>query len=771
MRVLYAITFLCAIVVIAALGCIALYHIYTIDLPSVADLRDYHPPAATTVFDDDNQIVGEFFTERRIPVPIERIPAALTKAVISAEDANFYSHPGLDFMGILRALIKNIAAGEVVQGGSTITQQVVKSLLLTPERSLRRKVREAVLAYRLERYLTKDDILYLYLTQIYFGNGAYGVQSAAQNYFGCNVEELDLAQCAMLAALPRAPTRYSPLNNPALAKERQRYVLGRMVEGGFITRDQADEAARRPVVIKEREDINLKIAPYYVEYVREYLAEKYGKELVYQGGLKVFTPLRSEDQKAAQEGLEYGVRAFERRHRFRGPVRHLEEDEIRQLDTHGLDRWRDRLQRGEAYPGLVINVSSVEEGIEVRVGDATGRIPGKDLRWAVSKEGVIPFRRGDVVEVRVQEIQEDGEVRFSLEQESELQGALLSMDLPEGYVRAMIGGVDFQKSLFNRALQALRQPGSAFKPIIYAAAIDKGYTPATIVVDSPIVIDDPVTGQTWKPQNYSGDFVGPITVREALAHSRNVATVKILQDIGVPYAVRYAKQLGMKSKLAPYLSLALGTSSISLMELMQSYAVFGCEGNRPTPIFVKRILDRDGHVLEENVPQRKPVISPQTAYVITSLLKSVVEEGTGRGVSVLGVPCAAKTGTTNDCVDAWFIGYTPDKITGVWVGYDQPRSLGEKETGARAAGPIWLYYMKKTMGKASAREFPIPAGIVFAKVDTTTGLLAASNSERTRIECFKEGTEPTTSAEEYWKEEEEEETEFFMKELELNPDI
>jgi penicillin-binding protein 1A len=723
---------------------------------------------ATAILDENNEIIGEFFLERRIPVPIEQIPKILTQAVIAAEDAKFYSHEGLDFMSILRAMIKNIAAGEVVQGGSTITQQVVKSLLLTPERSLRRKVREAVLAYRLEKYLSKDEILYLYLNQIYFGNGAYGVQAAAQNYFGCTVEELNLAQCALLAGLPRAPSRYSPVKNPTLARERQHYVLNRMVEAGFITKNQADEAARTPCTIREREDSNLQIAPYYVEYVREYVADKYGKDLLYQGGLKVYTALRREDQKAAQEAIEYGVRAYEKRHPFRGPLRHLDEDEIQKLDTHGLDKWGDRLQRGEMYPGLVIKASPGDQGIMVRVGDATAKILGKELMWASSVEGSVLLRRGDVVEVRVKEIRPDGEVIFSIEQEPELQGALFSMDLPDGYVRAMVGGLDFRKSPFNRAIQAVRQPGSAFKPIIYAAALDKGYTPATIVVDSPIVFQDSILEETWKPQNYTGDFVGPITVREALAHSRNIVTIKVLQDIGVPYLIRYAKGLGIKSPLTPYLSLALGTSSVTLLELTEAYSVFACQGDRPVPVFIKRILDRDGRVLEENEPRKESIISPQTAYLVTSLLKSVIEEGTGKGVSVLGVPCAGKTGTTNDYVDAWFMGYTPDKITGVWVGYDQPQGLGEKETGARAAAPIWLYYMKKSMKGDPTRDFPIPEGIIFAKIDTTTGLLSTPNSEKTKLECFKEGTEPTISAEEYGKKEEEEETEFFMKELELN---
>jgi len=771
MRIRSGILFLAVLVCAAGLGLLGLYYLFTTDLPNISSLKEYRPPIVTSVLAEENETVGEFFLERRIVVPTERIPRTLIHAVISAEDSKFYSHVGLDFWGILRAMLKNIAAGEVVQGGSTITQQVVKSMLLTPERSFKRKFREAILAYRLEKSLSKDDILYLYLNQIYFGNGAYGVQAAAQNYFGCNVEDLNLAQCALLAALPRAPNRYSPIKNPAHAKERQRYVLHRMVEDGFITKQEAEEAARRPVEVKEREDLNLKLAPYYVEYVREYLAQRYGTDLLYKGGLKVYTAMSVSDQKAAQEAIDYGLRAFERRHGFRGPVRHLSEEEIRALESRGLERWSERLRKGEIYPGLVQGPPQADRGIPVRVGDTVGWVPAKEAAWALrGGGGVPPLTRGDVVDVRLEGIEPDGTGIFSLQQEPQVEGALLSIEIPNGYVRAMVGGHDYRKSAFNRAVQALRQPGSAFKPVIYAAAIDRGYTPATIVVDAPLVIEDPATGQQWQPQNYSGDFAGPITVRDALAHSRNVVTVKILKDIGIPYAIDYARRLGITSPLSPYLSLALGSSSVTLMELTQAYAVFANQGSRPSPIFVKTVLDRDGNVLEVNLPTAEQVISPQAAYIVTNLLESVVEEGTGKSVSALSVPCAGKTGTTNDYVDAWFLGYTPHKVAGVWVGYDKPRSLGERETGAKAAAPIWLYYMRKVVGKgAPADEFPIPEGIVFANIDTATGLLATPNSYRTRLECFKAGTEPMVSAEEYGRQEEEEESEFLLRELEVNP--
>jgi penicillin-binding protein 1A len=664
----------------AAIGIGVLYRMFTADLPNIVTLKDYRPRIVSEVLSEDGNVIGEFFIEKRELVPMERVPKVLREAIIAAEDANFYRHEGLDFFGIIRALIKNIRAGEIVQGGSTITQQVVKSLLLTPERSLRRKIREAILAYRLERSLEKDEILYLYLNQIYFGHGAYGVQVASKNYFGHDVSEIDLAEAALLAGLPRAPSRYSPARkgNTELARERQKYVLHQMLEGGLASQDEIDHALARPILVVEnaeqaadREEqagpiskeeilgqpepililpirrVNAEIAPYFIDTIREYLLEKYGKERTFCGGLRVYTTLREDDQRAAQEAVRYGVDAYLERH---------------PAEAENLD--------------------------------------------------------------------------------NPLDGALLSMDLPEGYIRAMVGGVDYRRSQFNCAVRARRQPGSAVKPLIYGAALDKGYTPATIIVDSPLVFNDPVLEEKWKPKNYSRYFVGPTTLRDALTHSRNVVTIKILRDIGVSYAIRYAKKLGVTSALSPDLSLALGSSEVTLQELMGAYATFAVEGKRPTPISIHKICETNGRVLEEHHPKTEQVISPQTAYLMTSLLQSVVKEGTGRAVRPLGVPCAGKTGTTNDFRDAWFIGYVPDGIAGVWIGHDQPKNLGERESGGRVAAPVWLHYMKNTMKSGSKKNFAMPPGIVFSRIDTKTGLLATPSSKKTRLECFLEGTEP-----------------------------
>lgn len=668
-----------AILLLMAIGAFgALYYAFTSDLPNLETLRDYRPRLATQVFDDTGVLIGTLFLEKRELVPLEEVPEVMRLAVIAAEDSKFYSHEGLDFTGILRAMLKNLLAREIVQGGSTITQQVVKSLLLTPEKSYSRKIREAILAYRLERSLSKDEILYLYLNQIYFGSGAYGVRTAAKTYFGHDVTEVNLAEAALLAGLPKAPSRYSPVRNPELARERQTYVLNRMLEEGFVTRPQVDAALASPVRILASEDSGSGSVSYVVDKVRDSLLETYGRDATLCGGLRVYTTVRRDEQAAAEQALRAAAEAYRKRHSPR-------KSESRDGDT---------------------------------------------------------------------------------QQDEELQGALLSIELPQGYIRAMVGGMDYGRSQFNRAMDARRQPGSAFKGPLYAAALDKGFTPASIVVDSPIVFHDPVLEEKWKPRNYSRYFVGPTTVRDALAHSRNVVTIKILRDIGVSYAIRYAQRLGIRSPLSPELSLALGTSEVTLFDLVTAYSVFGCQGLRVEAILIRRITDAEGNVLEEREPKAEPAISPETAYLMTSLLQSVVQEGTGRAAAALGVPCAGKTGTTNDFHDAWFIGYTPDRITGVWMGFDRPRSLGPGETGGRLAAPVWVDFMKRVLPHGRAREFPAPPGIVFARIDTQTGLLAGPMSASARLECFRMGTEPNEISSET---PETDEIDFFRQELEALP--
>ena len=654
-RVKISIAIVMIFVTVVVVFGILVYFYFTHDLPSIETLRNYKPATITKFFSDDGEVIGEYFVEKREVVSLDRVPDHLVQAFVAGEDARFFQHKGLDYLAIFRALFRNIFSGEIVQGGSTITQQVVKSLLLSPEKSFSRKIREAILAFKIEKYLSKEEILFLYLNQIYLGHGAYGVASAAENYFGKQIEELSLAESALLAGLPQAPTKYSPFNHPEQAKKRQTYILNRMVEEEFISNRELGEAFQKPLKIKARQNSFMEKAPYFVEYLRRSLEEKYGKEALYKNGLQVYTTVDLEMQRVAQESVESGLKEIEKRQKY----------------------------------------------------------PSTNMPLA-------------------------------------LEGSLICFDLETGYIKTMVGGRDFEKSQFNRATQARRQTGSAFKPIVYASALDKGYTPASLIVDSPIVFE--WEHKKWKPKNFGEKFSGPITLRNALTHSVNVVTVKIAQDIGVDYIRDYTKKLGISSPLQNDLSMALGSSGISLFDLTKTYAVFANQGKIFKPIFIKKILDRDGNLLEENLPLSYPkeppdgeqILTPQTAYLMTYLLEGVVQNGTGWKAKALKRPVAAKTGTTDHFLDAWFIGYTPEFITGVWVGFDDERTLGEDETGSRAASPIWVNFMSKALEDKPIQEFPIPEGLEFTKVDAKTGQIGLGRE--TILECFREGTGPTQEA-------------------------
>ncbi len=741
------------------LGTGGLYFYLAEDLPQIESLKDYNPPVITTVYSDDNRKIGEFYKERRIVVPLSDIPPLLKAAFIAAEDARFYKHEGIDFISIVRAFFKNLEAGAIVQGGSTITQQVTKSFFLTPEKSYRRKLKEAILAYRIEKALTKEEILYLYLNQIYLGHGAYGVQAAAENYFGKSVKELNLAECAMLAGLPQAPSKYSPFRHPEKAKERQIYVINRMVSEEFITNLEATEAISAKLEIQPRKNWFIEEVPYYTEYVRKYVQKRYGADLLYTGGLKIYTAVNIEMQHIAHSEIEAGLRALDKRQGFRGALTHLSLDEIEGFSrTLQKSLGADALHAGQIVKGVVVDLDDRTESVTVRIGRHLGTLLLEDMKWARKPDPNVAYYEaqlkrpsdalalGDVIWVKIKEApKENKPLRLALEQEPEAQAALLCIETESGHVKTMVGGRDFRQSQFNRAIQARRQPGSAFKPIIYAAALDKGYTPATIIIDSPIIYKDRKRDFTWKPKNYKEKFYGPTLFREALAKSRNIVTIKILQDIGIDYAIDYAKKLGITSPLNRDLALALGASGVSLLELTKAYSVFANSGYLIEPVFITKILDRDGHVLEEAAPAMEKVMEKTTAYLMTSLLESVVKSGTGWRVRALNRPVAGKTGTTNNLFDAWFMGYTPRYVTGVWVGFDEERPLGKGETGSRAASPIWLGFMKKILADKPVRVFQVPEGIVFIKIDAKTGLLPIPESEKVLFECFKEGTAPTES--------------------------
>jgi len=745
------------ILITGSLGAAGIYFYLSRNLPKIASLKDYRPPVITTVYSDDNRKIGEFFKERRIVIPLSQMPDILKKAFVAAEDSRFYTHQGIDILSIFRAFYKNIEAGTIVQGGSTITQQVTKSFFLTPERSYVRKIKEAILAYRIDKKFSKDEILFLYLNQIYLGHGAYGVEAASENYFGKSAKDLNLAECAILAGLPQAPSRYSPFKHPERAKQRQIYVLNRMVEDGFITNIQATEAVNKVLDIKPRKNLFIDEVPVYTEYIRRYISAKYGDDVLYNQGLSVYTSVNIETQKIARDEISKGLYALDKRQGYRGPLKHLQPEEIESFSKEiQLELNNIHLEEGKIVKGVVIEVNDKNNTATVRMGDVLGVIGIGDMQWArkpnpevayyaakVNKVGNV-LKVGDVILVRLKgKISGTDQWQLALEQDPKAQAALLCIESETGNVKAMVGGRDFRESQFNRAVQSRRQPGSAFKPVIYAAALDKGYTPATMIIDSPIVYEDTEHDFTWKPKNYKERFYGPTLFRDALAESRNVVTIKILQDIGIDYAIDYARKLGITSNLNRDLSLALGSSGVSLLELVKAYSVFDNLGYLVEPVFITKILDRDGNILEEANPTRKKVIEQNTAYVMTSLLEGVVKRGTGWRVTAMNRPVAGKTGTTNNLHDAWFMGYTPRYITGVWVGFDDESSLGRGETGSRAASPIWLGFMQRLLQDKPVRVFQVPEGVVFSKIDAKTGLLPIPESKKTIFECFKEGTVPT----------------------------
>ncbi len=762
-------------VIVTAATAIGVYFYFARDLPRITSLRDYRPATITEIYADGGELIGQYYLEKRKIIPVEEIPDLLKKAFIASEDARFYEHQGLDFPGILRALIKNIAAGKVVQGGSTITQQVTKSLLLSPERKLQRKIKEAILAYRIEKYLSKDEILFLYLNQIYLGHGAYGVEIASRTYFGKKTRELNLAEMTLLAGLPKAPNRYSPISHPDRAGRRQRYVLGRMVTEGYITEAEAESAAATPIHINTPPD-PFNLTPYFTEHVRRYLEKKYGYDKLYRQGLQVYTTVNVADQQAAREAIDTGLRELDKRQGYRGPLETLSPDKFvdyeKQLEEENGPG--STLTIDQRVKALVKRVDDEHLKVTVSLGDVSATMLPGDYKWAKrpaadgtifprakvkNKKPAETFLPGDVVWARISSITKSGPaagIRLQLDQEPLVQGALVALDPQSGMVRALVGGKSYEESEFNRAIQSRRSPGSAFKPIIYAAGLDHGLTPASIFLDNPIIYqnnDD--WDQVWKPRNYEQKFYGPTSLRQALVHSRNLVTIKVLRKIGIPYVIKYAKKLGITSPLNADLTLALGSSGVSLMELTRAYAVFDNGGRLVGPIYVKRIENRDGEILEDNEPLwglsvtgeqgsafGKQVISPQTSYLMTSMMESVVRQGTGRRARVLKRPLAGKTGTTNDYYDAWFLGYSPQLVTGVWVGFDDLKPLGKHETGSRAACPIWIGFMRQALKDFPKSTFPVPSGIVFAKIDEKTGLLATPQTEQVIFECFKEGSEP-----------------------------
>ncbi|MFP4257668.1 MAG: penicillin-binding protein 1A [Desulfovermiculus sp.] len=724
------------------------------DLPQVEQISDYRPSLTTTVYTQNDEVLGYLAREKRFLRSLDEMDEVVPKCFLAAEDHSFYEHEGIDLAGILRAAVKNIKAGSIVQGGSTITQQVIKALLLTPERSYERKLKEAVLAYRLEKNLDKDEILTIYLNEIYLGHGAYGVEAAARVYFGKHVDELSLAEASLLAGLPKAPSLYDPYQNMELAQIRQKYVLDRLLDLEWIRPEEYREALDEDITLESMPDPSWTVGGYYLEEVRKWLVDEFGEEQTYSGGLEVKTHIDLEHQKAAENALRQGLVNSSKRRGWQGPVARADTEDGLLAATSGTDsiQWAPK-------DWLLVQVEEVEPaGAEVSVGNQTGWIDVSSMGWCREpdpekapeevpkiKDARKVLSAGDIVWASPeQDKAEDQEtVQLELQQLPKVQGSIFSMDPKTGEVLAMAGGFSFQASQFNRAMQAERQPGSAFKPIVYSAALDHGFTPASVLLDAPIAFADRATNSTWKPENYEQTIFGPTLLRTGLVKSRNLVTIRLARQIGIDTVIQRAKDLGLKSEYPRDLSVSLGSGSVTLMDLCQAYSAFARDGSTTKPRLVDEVEGPWGEELYASEPESQDSLSTQTAYIITSLLQDVVKSGTGWRIRELGRPVAGKTGTTDDQKDAWFMGYAPYLLTGVFVGFDQVQPMGKYETGSRAASPIWLQYRQEVEEDYPPVEFSQPRGIVMARIDAANGLLAGPGTEKSYLLPFKSGTQPT----------------------------
>ncbi len=744
---------------------------YGSDLPNYMQLKDYQPPVLTRFYAGDGELIGEFAHERRLFEPIGAIPKRVSNAFLAAEDKNFYSHPGVDFSSTARAMVMDIgymASGRRLVGASTITQQVVKNFLLSNEVSFTRKIKEAILAFRIEHALTKDQILELYLNEIYLGHGSYGVAAAALNYFNKGVNELTIGEAAFLGALPKAPANYDPDRYPQRAVSRRNWVLDRMAEDGFITREQAADAKREPIALHEEKDTDIVEAGYFTEEVRREVLNLYGANTLYEGGLAVRTSLAPHLQHLATEAIRRGLIAYDRRQGWRGVLGRIE--------LNGT--WRQSLEPFAPptdLPGwraaVVLAVKGDQAELGFASGAATGILRAAGMQWTHKKPSAA-LAPGDVILVSPQgaddvtDQQHAGDQdstaagkpeAWRLEQIPGVNGAIVVMDPHTGRVLAMVGGFSLDISEFNRATQAMRQPGSSFKPFVYAAALDSGFTPSTLVLDAPISINIGGSIGMWRPENYEHDYLGPTTLRQGLEKSRNLMTIRVAQRIGMGKVADYAKRFGIDDNMPHELAMAIGADETTVLRMTTAYAMLVNGGKRVRPSLIDRIQDRRGHTIyrrdqrdcpdcqtpwhDQEAPAlpdpRQQVIDPRTAYQIVSMLEGVVQRGTGRAARAIGRPIAGKTGTSNDSKDAWFIGFSPDLVAGVFVGYDQPKSLGRHATGGKVAAPIFTQFMSAALADKPPVPFRMPPGLRFVYVDLHSGKPAPPGGPGVILEAFK----------------------------------
>lgn len=712
---------------------------YLNKLPQLEQAEKFQPIIPSAVLTGDGQPVEEFAIEKRVLMhSIHEMSPNLKNAIIAVEDSHFFEHPGVDPWGILRALYVNLRTGHVVEGGSTLTQQLAKMLFLKPEKTIERKIQEAMLAVQLERRYTKEEVLVLYCNQVYLGHGVYGVMAAANYYFGKPAKDLTIEESALLAALPKAPQEFSPYLHPDRALTRRNHVLDRMLEEKYITKKQWVDATKLPLKVRQILPRKL-VAPYYTEEIRQYLESHYGYAGIYENGLQVYSTLDLNLQRAAESALDRGIRRIDKRHAgFRKISTHLSAE---QMTGYWAPMWSGNYQADSVTKGLVTQVT--DRMAMIRIADQDVPLLPKGWEWTHKTNATSFLKVGDLTDFRILEMKDNKITSILLDQPPLLDGALIAMDLKTGKIKALVGGSDFTSKKFDRAMQAWRQCGSAFKPFIYAAAFESGLTPSDVMVDAPISFYDQWSHQTWSPHNYTNDYLGPMTLRRALELSRNTIAVKVLEKIGVKYAINYISRFEVAQDMQPYLPLALGASESTLINMVRAYGAFGNQGLMMEPMFVDKILDRDGNLVEENLPRAKEVMRADIAYLMTDVLQGVIQHGTAIKARMMKRPIAGKTGTTNDYTDAWFIGYTPSLICGVWVGYDEKKTIGNHETGAEAALPIWIDFMQSALKDKPVEDFQATGNIVRVAIDRLTGLRATPDCTDVIIEAFVAGTEPT----------------------------
>ena len=743
------------------LGCIVILSIlwvFSNELPDYKFLKNYKPPVSSKVYSGAGELVSDFSSQKRIFVPYNSMPKVVIEAFLSAEDKNFFSHPGVDAKGVFRAVIKNISNiiySKRLEGASTITQQVAKNFLLSNEVSFNRKLKEAILAFRIERTLSKERILELYLNQIYLGEGSYGIASASLTYFDKSIKELNYSEAALLAALPKAPSKYNPYKNIKLAKYRRNLVINNLYDNNYISLDKKIELEKGKIILKKRKKKFFEDTRYYIEDIRKYAIQKFGYDKVYKDGLSIKSPINLELQKIATESLRNGLENYDKRKGWRGP-----------LGNFSKKNWKEKVKKFKIEKSIGWKLARVEKIEDKKVhiineNDVAGKILESGVTWTNKKIQEI-FTVGDIIYVK-----EKKNSFYELKQLPKVNGSIVVLDPYSGRVYAISGGFSFIKSEFNRATQALRQPGSAFKPFIYALALENNFSPSSIILDAPLVLEQGTDLKMWKPENYGKKFYGPSTLRVGLEKSRNLMTVRIAQKLGLEKIVNFSKEIGIYKNPEELLSISLGSAETTLLKLVSAYCIFVNGGKKINPIIIDRIQDVDGKTIY-NTEKRycfncdkisftgkeiptikdnyKQVISPETSFQITSILEGVIDRGTGKKLNDINLELAGKTGTTNKNTDTWFIGYNSKYVIGVYVGMDEPESLGKRETGSRTAMPIFRDFILKASKKSESKPFKIPNNISLMVVDIKTGEKADFGSKKTIIEAFKKNDKRNNEA-------------------------